>query len=545
MADNEDRDARLEQAWSSLSSRAGTKVSTAALAKEAACSLTYAAPFRRMKLGVTKRGRKQASVPRSNAPGAAVLEGRDSFQTALLKLASVAQDQVGQLIQILDGAVSQRDDMSSHSTADAASGAEAARPEARMEETGAASPQHPVPFVETVEAPLAAAIGALSPAQTLRKARRKRGADPSQLMLGFEWPLNGPATTPSADQAALHSTGGNVSTISLGAMDFASTAPDLLLTESDASEENARSIAASAAHILCKVGGPLGAFAIGEELRKRGELNLPIKRLKQVLLSACPTHFEYEAASEKFWANLQRTVQSENDQPMSIRIAVVKEVIRQLSENKHPAGVKDLYSSLPEQMRRQITGGSFDLALKTAELGDLRQNDNGRWFLAQHGDHDPFKRRPAKMHGPLRRELIKILTRSQYSLHPKQILCELPDWIAKHFSEANIEDHIVQVSRGLVRDAGGNLSLWLKTPPNGLGKRRSRLGKLARTAVIVDAAIDRLKKERRTLRLDDLYEENCGIERDAFRRAMNQRQKSSRELERIDEGRYRYNPVLV
>ncbi|MDN4987176.1 hypothetical protein QY049_28855 [Bradyrhizobium sp. WYCCWR 13022] len=548
MAANEDRDARLEQAWSSLSSHPGTKVTTAALAKAAACSLTYAAPFRRMKLGVTKRGRKQTSIPASSAPTAPVLEGRDGFQTALLKLASVAQGQVGQLIQILDGAVSQRNGMSLQPlTADAAGGAEAALAETRMNEADGASPQNPVPFVDTVEAPLATAVHALSTPQTPRKGRGKRSGDPSQLMLGFEWPPNGPATTPSADQAALHSTGENVSSISLEAVDLASMASDLLQTESDTSDENARSTAASSAHILCDAGGPLGAFAIGEELRKRGELKFPMKRLKEVLLSACPTHFDYEAASGKFWANVPQTIQTENDQPMSIRIAAVKEAVKQLNERKRPVGIKDLYSSLPEQIRYHITLGYFDVALKTAdlELGDLRQNDNGRWFLAQHGDRDPFKRRPTKMYAPLRRELIKILTKSTYKLHPRKIFRELPEWIARHFTEANIEEHIEKVSRGLARDVDGTLSLWLKTPPNGRAKRRVWLGKLARTSAIVDAAIDRLEKQRRTLHLDDLYEPNCGIERDAFRKAMNQRQKSSTELERIDEGRYRYNPVLV
>jgi hypothetical protein len=291
----------------------------------------------------------------------------------------------------------------------------------------------------------------------------------------------------------------------------------------------------------------LRAFAIGESLQNLGELSLPKKRLKDVLLTGCPTHFEYEAASEKFWLNVTDISEARDGQPMSIRIAAVDEAVKQMNERRRPAEMKDLYSGLSEQIRSQITRESFDLALKTADhgLGDLRQNDNGRWFLAQHGDLDPFKRRPTKMYGPLRRAVLKVLKASEYSLHPRKIFGALPQWIAKHFTAANIEGHIIQVSRGLARDAGGNLSLRSKTPPSGLGKRRISLGKLARTSAIVDAAIDHLEVERRALSLDDLYKPNCGIGRDAFRKAMNQRQKSSNELERIDEGRYRYNPVLV
>jgi hypothetical protein len=562
VAESEARNARLERAWTSLSSHPETKITVAALAREAGCSNTYACRFRRQKLDMTKRTRKNAAMRPVSEPIAPGLEARDELQSTLLKLASVAQDQVGQLIQILDVAVSPNSKVSSGMLqADAERdrqkpanlserlsddrNAGTAPYEARHNKPRQASSQ--VPFVETKEAPLAASADALSPAPTPRRRRGNRVADPSQLMLGLEWSSSGgsPNTDPWARQPEIHQAGGRITSVAHETIDVISAASNS--SESDATGQVARSVIASTADILRNERGPLGAFAIGERLRNLGELSLPKKRLKDVLLTGCPTHFEHEAASEKFWANVTGISKAANGQPMSIRTAAVIEAVKQIDKLGRPAEMKDLYSCLPEQIRLQITHESFDLALKTADtgLGDLRQNEGGRWFLAQHGDLDPFVRRPTKMYGPLRRALLKILTASQFSLPPAKILAALPERIARHFTATNIEKHLAAVSRGLSRDPTGYLSIRSAMRPNMEGKRRISLGKLARTAAVVDAAIDRLEAERRALSLDELYESKCGIPRDAFRKAMNQRQKSSNELERIDEGRYRYNPVLV
>ncbi len=392
-----------------------------------------------------------------------------------------------------------------------------------------------------------------TPAPPPRRRGGKRAQDPCQLVLALESSPSEsgfPGVHTSVHEAKIYASCGQIPIVALVADDTNSLAPHSLARESDhhtAMGDAKQSIVIAATDILCTQRGPLGAFAIAEGLQNTKGLSFPKKRLKDLLLAACPEHFEYETASDKFWANVTEVSEVGNGRSVSIRTAAVIEAVKQMVARRLPAETNALYSGLSEQVRSQITRELFDLVLKTADtgLGDLRQNEAGRWFLAQHGDLDPFKRRPTKMYGPLRRALLKILTASQYSLPPQKIFAALPQRIARHFTAANIEEHLAKVSRGLGRDTAGYLSIKRATPLNKPGKRRTPLSKLARTAAIVDTAIDRLEAERRVLSLDDLYAPTCGIDRDAFRKAMNQRQKSSSELERIDEGRYRYNPVLV
>lgn len=555
MDENDERKARLEEAWLDLSKH-GSRVTVAMLAKAAGCSNTFAGPFLREK--VVSPGASANAVGYLN--NALALRPRDRLQSAILELASVAQGQVGELIRLLEGALDRRNDTgrrrgSSTATQQDSVPTQIPAPsydDGRPVQERPPSPikgdveqaSHPVPFIDAVEAPLTPPDPFPVSSSTRRPGRRK-SSNPDQFALDFASAsaagdldhLTSLASVPSAMAEKPADT-----TASTKVVDSDRPLSDVVVVEGqDHSAPTRERIIEATALILRTERGPLGSFAIGERLGLMGVPDHPRKHLKGLLQTGCPTFFEYEEASRKFWANLE-TVGPEGIMSESVRVAAIRASIACLEELRRPSSLAKLHAKLPDEVRQAISPEAFAIAIKTADSSheQLLENHSGHWYLAKHDNPGAGKPNPEMMHAALRRVVDRLLAESEVSLGPPQILEKLPPWISRHFTAANIDDHLKQISAGLDRDGWGRLSI------RGAAYARSQgqpiaLKPLARTSKAIDAAIDCLNTERRSMSLEELYDPTAGISRDAFRKAMNQRQKASHELERIDEGRYRYS----
>lgn len=315
--------------------------------------------------------------------------------------------------------------------------------------------------------------------------------------------------------------------------------------------EKQQLVVEAAIQVLRQIQGPLS----GAEIHRRlpGEIQALYSKhyITEVLLKACPGQLYYESFSRRFWANASLDGKDFPD-VVPVCIAAVREVTDILAKAKQPIGYCELHSRISPELKRLISVESTLLALKSIGYGysGLMQDYAGNWSLPGNGQEkfaSPLAaRKPKKMLPVLRRETEKILSESLYSMTSAEIYRKLSDELRTHYDPKKIKVYLQQ-ARGkfvLNPDNRWHLKGTSAVRPERIEVRSERATKQARTKAVIDDAISYLKNIKTSMTLDDLLSSiDDPVDRETFRKGMNQRRKSSPELERIGKLLYRYSPV--
>ncbi|SIO47887.1 hypothetical protein SAMN05443247_06014 [Bradyrhizobium erythrophlei] len=569
MVANPDRDARMESACRALFESYGDQFTVKQLTKEAKVSATVATPWRRdwlAKRQLTGTGHKDnlANSASSSLPAS---ESAEAMLPGLLKLAASSQDHVTTLLNLVNALLSHLPkapgatpliqamlapnivpttmDMTGP---DGPDGQIDGEPPINQWSSLSQSPEYPAerPTVATkLKAP------------PIRNERRADGpdnskADASQSVVEFgQGALSADTAKAKGESTPQPSSAESQPKSSDPVKSVAkSTQTQESAVLSSINHEQRTQITIQAARkVLVQEKGPLASFEIHRRIPTKARELYSIGHLKTVLLRE-DSVLRFEKVERKFWLTSTTVFGRELEKPIAAWEAALREATHILNDAAIPAEVTTIYAALSVELRAQLSVESFLNAMKIQGRTDqtFLQIANGNWLLREHADAASIgvpRRRPLAMLPELEKEAQKIITENAWSMTAAQIHKNLSDGLRWHYDPNKFYRYINRLPKTIFvlnDDDRWHLANDFRSgpPPKKQDVKSARAIRQAKTKLAVDAALKILVESGQTMTLSELFDLiGSPVDRNSFRRGMNQRRKSMSALERVAEGLYR------
>jgi hypothetical protein len=170
----------------------------------------------------------------------------------------------------------------------------------------------------------------------------------------------------------------------------------------------------------------------------------------------------------------------------------------------------------------------------------------GKWCLPGAGNDssiDDISPRPAERLSDLKKHAERIVAESRYSMTAAEIWKKLPEDLRALFSSKKISKYLRKVTGNLVA-TGNRFHLGMAdpgAPPKPVSAKSDRGVDMSGNKGAIDTAIAHLEATGRVMNLDDLHKATaCPLDRNSFRKRMNQRRKTDPRLHRVGIGVYRF-----